>query len=85
MEARTREANEYQAYNTQLQRMVEAKDRQLLEKQQIIVAKDRELEENQHTMTTNRKQGETVTTGKTAAPRQSAVSSTVSEEPADHQ
>ena len=55
-EAKTREASEHQARSTQLQRMVEAKDRQLQEKQQIIETKDREIqrtiEENQRTMAT---------------------------------
>ena len=55
-EAKTREASEHQARNTQLQRMVEAKDRQLQEKQQIIEARDRQLqrtiEENQRTIAT---------------------------------
>ena len=40
-EAKTREASEHQALSTQLQRMVEAKDRQL---QQIIEIKDREIQ-----------------------------------------
>ena len=48
-EAKTREASEHQAHNTQLQRMVEAKDRQL---QQIIEIKDQEIEENQRTIAT---------------------------------
>ena len=56
-EAKTREGSEYQARSTQLQRMVEAKDRQLREKQQIIEARDRQLqrtiEENQRTIATN--------------------------------
>ena len=43
-EAKTREASEHQAHSTELQRMVEAKDRQL---QQIIEIKDREIQENQ--------------------------------------
>ena len=55
-EAKTREGSEHQAHSTQLQRMVEAKDRQLQEKQQIIEARDRQLqrtiEENQHTIAT---------------------------------
>ena len=50
-EAKTREASGHQARSTQLQRMVEAKDRQLQEKQQIIEGRDRQLqrtiEENQ--------------------------------------
>ena len=46
-EAKTREASEHQARSTQLQRMVEAKDRQLQEKQLIIEAKDRQLQEKQ--------------------------------------
>ena len=48
-ETKTREASEHQAHSTQLQRMVEAKDRQLQENQQSIEAKDRQLEENQNT------------------------------------
>ena len=62
-EAKTREASEHQARSTQLQRMVEAKDRQLQEKQhiveakdrqlqQIIEIKDREIQENQRTIAT---------------------------------
>ena len=55
-EAKTREASEHQAHSTQLQRMVEAKDRQLQENQQIIEAKDRQLQrtigENQHALAT---------------------------------
>ena len=49
-EAKTREASEHQAHSTQLQRMVEAKDRQLQENQQIIEIKDREIQENQRTI-----------------------------------
>ena len=48
-EAKTREASEHQTRSTQLQRMVEAKDRQL---QQIIEIKDREIQENQRTIAT---------------------------------
>ena len=51
-----RRASEHQARITQLQRMVEAKDRELQENQQIIKAKNRQLqrtiEENQHTIAT---------------------------------
>ena len=50
-EAKTREASEHQAHSTQLQRMVEVKDRQL---QQIIVIKDREIQENQRTIATKK-------------------------------
>ena len=52
IEAKTREASEHQACSTQLQRMVEAKDRQLQEKQQTI-------EENQHTIATKQNAIET--------------------------
>ena len=55
IEAKTREASEHQARSTQLQRMVEAKDRQLQEKQQIIEANrqlQRTIEENQRTIAT---------------------------------
>ena len=51
-EGKTREASEHQARSTQLQRIVEAKDRQLQEKQQIIDTKDREIQENQRTIAT---------------------------------
>ena len=51
-EAKTREVSEHQAGSTQLQRMVEAKDRQLQENQQIFEAKDREIQENQHIIAT---------------------------------
>ena len=50
IEAKTREGSEHQALSTQLQKMVEAKDRQL---QQIIETKDREIQEKQHTIATN--------------------------------
>ena len=50
-EAKTREASEHQAHTTQLQRMVEAKDRQL---QQIVEIKDREIQENQRTIATKK-------------------------------
>ena len=50
IEARTREANEHQVRSIQLQRMVEAKDRQLQEKQQSIGAKDRQLQEKQQSI-----------------------------------
>ena len=53
IDAKTREASEYQARSTQLQRMVEAKDRQLQENQQIVEAKDRELQEKQQTIEEN--------------------------------
>ena len=53
-EAKTREASEHQAHSTELQRMVEAKDRQLQESKQIIEGRDRQLqrkiEENQQMM-----------------------------------
>ena len=56
-EAKTREASEHQARSTQLQRIIEAKNRHLQEKQQIIDARDRQLqriiEENQRTIATN--------------------------------
>ena len=52
-EAKTREASEHQACCTQLQRMVEAKDRQL---QQIIEIKDQEIQENQRTIETKERQ-----------------------------
>ena len=60
IEAKTREASEHQARSTQLQRMVEAKDRQLQEKQrtieEIVESKDRQLqrtiEENQRIIAT---------------------------------
>ena len=62
-EAKTKEASEHQTHSTQLQRMVEAKDRQLQEKQQIIEAKDREnqrtIEEYQRTMATKQRAIET--------------------------
>ena len=55
-EAKTREASEHQAHSTQLQRMVEAKERQLQreteENQQMMEAKDRQLQENQRTIAT---------------------------------
>ena len=44
IEVKTRE---HQTHSTQLQRMVEAKDRQLQEKQKIVEAKDRDLQEKQ--------------------------------------
>ena len=46
-EAKTREASEHQAHSTQLQRMVEAKDRQLQEKQHAIETKERQLQQTQ--------------------------------------
>ena len=46
-EAKTREASEHQARSTQLQRMVEAKDRQLQEKQHAIETKERQLQQTQ--------------------------------------
>ena len=49
-EAKTREASENIARCTQLQRMVEAKERQLQEKQQII---ERTIEENQRKVASN--------------------------------
>ena len=56
-EAKTREASEHQALSTQLQRMVEAKDRQL---QQIIEIKDREIQRTlatkQHVIETKERQ-----------------------------
>ena len=52
-EAKTREASEHQARCTQLQRIVEAKDRQLQENQQIIETKDLEIQENQRILATN--------------------------------
>ena len=42
-----REASEHQARSTQLQRMVEAKDRQLQEKQHVIETKERQLQQTQ--------------------------------------
>ena len=48
-EAKTREASEHQAHSTQLQRIVEAKDRQLQENQQTFEDK---IATNQHTLTT---------------------------------
>ena len=51
-EAKTREASEHQACSTQLQRMVEAKDRQLQERQQIIETKDQQIQEKQCTIAT---------------------------------
>ena len=51
-EAKTREASEHQARSTQLQRMVEAKDRQLQGNQQTI-------DENQHTIATKQHATET--------------------------
>ena len=54
-EAKTREVSEHQARSTQLERMVEAKDRQLQENQQIIEARERQLQENQHTIVTNQR------------------------------
>ena len=51
-EAKTREASEHQACSTQLQRMVEAKDRQLQERQQIIETKDQQIQEKQYTIAT---------------------------------
>ena len=47
IETKTREAREHQAHSTQLQRMLEAKERQLQENQQIIEVKDRQLQETQ--------------------------------------
>ena len=52
IEAKTREVSEHQARSTQLQRMVEAKDRQLQENQHIIETKNREIQENQRTIAT---------------------------------
>ena len=52
-EARTRDANEHQAHSTQLQKMLEAKDRQLQEKEQVIEAKDRQLQQKQQTIEEN--------------------------------
>ena len=49
----------HQAHSTQLQRMVEAKDRQLQEKQQSIETKDRQLEENQRTIASKQQKIET--------------------------
>ena len=51
-EAKTREASEHQARSTQLQRMVEAKDRQLQENQRTIATNQRTIEENQRTIVT---------------------------------
>ena len=51
-EAKTMEASEHQAHSTHLQRMVEAKDRQL---QQIIEIKAREIQENQRTIEENQR------------------------------
>ena len=55
-EVKTREVSEHQARSTQLQRMVEAKDRQLQRKieenQQMMEAKDRQLQENHYTIAT---------------------------------
>ena len=55
IEAKTREASDHQARSTQLQRMVEAKDRQLQENQQIIETNrqlQRTIGENQRTIAT---------------------------------
>ena len=53
-EAKTREAQEHQTRNTELQSIVEEKDRQLnrllQENQAVIQAKDRQLQECQHTI-----------------------------------
>ena len=46
-EAKTREASEHQAHSTHLQRMVEAKDRQLQEKNLAIETKERQLQQTQ--------------------------------------
>ena len=58
-EAKTREASEHLAHNTQLQNMVEEyqhtiviNNRELEEKQQTIEAKERQIQEYQHTMAT---------------------------------
>ena len=55
-EAKTREASEHQARSTQLQRMVEAKDRQLQEKQQTIEEKQRTIATKQHAIETKERQ-----------------------------
>ena len=49
-EARTRDANEHQAHSTLLQKMVEAKDRQL---QRVMEAKDQQIQEKQQTIEEN--------------------------------
>ena len=63
IETKTRETSEHQAHSTQLQRMVEAKDRQLQENQQIIESKNgqlqRTIEENRRTMATKQHKIET--------------------------
>ena len=52
-EDKTKEASEHQAYSTELQRMVEAKDRQLQEKQQTIQDNQQIIKEKQCTIATN--------------------------------
>ena len=47
IEVKTREASEHQARSTQLQRMMEAKDRQLRTKQHAIETKERQLQQTQ--------------------------------------
>ena len=49
-ETKTREASEHQARSTHLQRIVEAKDRQLQEKEQVIEDKDRQLQQKEQTI-----------------------------------
>ena len=50
-----RRASEHLARITELERMVEAKDRQLQEKQQIVEAKDRHIQEKQQTIEENQR------------------------------
>ena len=54
--AKTREASEHQARSTQLQRMVEAKDRQLQENQQTIEENQRTIATKQHAIETKERQ-----------------------------
>ena len=55
-EAKTREASEHQARSTQLQRMVEAKDRQLQKNQQTIEEKQHTIATKQHAIETKERQ-----------------------------
>ena len=70
-ETKTREASEHQARSTHLQRIVEAKDRQLQEKEQVIEDKDRQLQQKEQTI--EKKKNTIATIQQTLTTKQRAI------------